>query len=207
MEECGFREPLLRWWEETGPRSYPWRRAQSLYEILVALVLLRKTRRDRVAEVYPRFINRYPSPEALAAAPVPEIEESIKPLGLTSRARVLKELGEALSRGVADRELEKLPGIGPYTISTMKTVLGMTTELEPDTSITRLLARYHDLQDPKDIKKILNKCAPGDPDERGKYLLALIDLAWEICRPRHPKCRECPLRGHCREYKQKRQSP
>ncbi len=204
MEECSFVEPLLEWWRRTGPRSYPWRRARGLYEVLVAVVLLRKTRRDMVAKTYPLLLDKYPSPEALAAAPVSEIEELIRPLGLTGRARLLKKIGEALSRGIPGRDLGELPGVGPYTASTVKTILGMAAELEPDTSIIRLLTRYHGLHGKPGIKEILNKCAPRDPEERKEYLLALLDHAWEVCRPRRPRCAECSLRDQCREYQRGR---
>ncbi|MGH2811043.1 MAG: A/G-specific adenine glycosylase, partial [Actinomycetota bacterium] len=70
-------------------------------------------------EVYREFLQRFPNPKVLGKAPVARIRAVIAPLGLTKRAEILKELGKAISAGgdvpSEPSELERLPGIGPYS--------------------------------------------------------------------------------------------
>ena len=211
MGDCSFVEPLMRWWRATGPRDYPWRRADSLYEVLVAEILLQRTRRDKVVEVYHRFLERFPTPEVLAGASDSEVEEVIKPLGLAKRAPYLKRLGAALTRIRDSRKtrLERLPGVGPYVASAARLILGIDTRLKADSSIARVLSRYFGLgteKRPGDtpwVNEVLNRCAPKDLQGRKEYFLAIVDLAWEVCTPRNPRCDLCPLKLRCSYAKTK----
>ena len=202
--DCSFAELLMRWWRATGPRDYPWRHARSVYEVLVAEILLQRTRRDKVVEIYRKFLERFPTPEALASDSDSEVEEVIRPLGLAKRAPYLRRLGEALSRWKGDRDFEKLPGVGSYVASATRIILGLGTKLKADSSIARVFSRYFGRatdRRPGDtpwVNQVLNRCAPPDPDERKAYFLALVDLAWEVCTPRNPHCDLCPLRERCK---------
>ena len=99
---------------------------------------------------------------------------------------------------------EELPGVGPYVASAARLILGIETELVPDASIARVFSRLFgrplDKRRPastKWVRDLLNRCAPRDPAGRRDYFLALVDLAWEICRPARPRCGRCPLRRLC----------
>ena len=204
--ECTFVEPLLRWWRVTNlSRNYPWRTCKDPYKVIVAEILLQRTRRDKVVEVYNRFIQRYPSPSLLASAKVGDVERIIEPLGLRKRAKYLVRMAQEYIRRieVVERGLfEHLPGVGVYVANTVKVLLGFDTPLKADSSIARVFSRYFgrplNKRRPADTKWVntyLNKCSPHNKKE---YILALIDLAWEVCKPRNPLCEKCPLREECK---------
>src|SRR2546427_10386018 len=91
-----FRRRLLLW-SLDGRRSLPWRTdSRTAYEVLVAELLLRKTGMVTVRKVYDKFLERFPSPQELAKADVPEIAGVIKILGIADRARLLSEMGRQL---------------------------------------------------------------------------------------------------------------
>src|SRR5881409_457427 len=125
-----FTRKLLAWWSRAA-RDLPWRRTRDPYRVLVSEFMLQQTQVSRVAEYYPRFLERFPDLESLARARPRAVREAWDGLGYYARARNLHELakqvagrGEAgkgvTGRGVAElpddpAELIKLPGIGPYT--------------------------------------------------------------------------------------------
>jgi len=176
--------------------------------VLVAEVLLQRTRRDKVQEVYREFVARFPTARALADASKDQVEEVIAPLGLKKRAIYLVQLARSIlkKRDVVEAgRFEELSGIGPYTASAARIILGINTVLHPDSSIARVLSRYFgrplDQHRPAStawVAETLRKCAPVDSvEEMRSYFLALLDLAWEICKPRKPLCKRCPLAGSC----------
>jgi len=208
-DECWFVGRLIDWWIRTGgSRHYPWRNTGDPYRVLVAEVLLQRTRRDKVREVYVSFIERFPDPRTLAEADVREVEEAIRGLGLRKRAPYLIRLAHAMAEKygelTADGNFEELPGIGRYMASAARIILGMDTELYPDSSIARVFSRLFgrklEARRPADtpwVAEILNRCSPKSIDLKKKYFLALIDLAWEICRPNKARCDICPIRDGC----------
>ena len=205
---CEFVNPLLRWWRKSRrPHDYPWRRETDPYRVLVAEILLQRTRRDKAAEVYQEFISLFPDPQSLSQASEDEVRDVIRPLGLGKRAPYLVNLAKEILRRphvLREGRFEELPGVGPYVASAARLILGVPTRLKPDTSIARVFSRLYGrpLQHkrPADtpwVEECLNKCAPRDPELRKEYFLALVDLAWEICKPKKPLCTKCPLKHLC----------
>ncbi len=207
--ECFFVELLLGWWKRTlYLRNYPWREEKDPYKVLIAEILLQRTRRDKVVEVYSRFIKRFPTPESLAKASIKDVESIIYILGLRKRVSYLVKLAKEFIRNhdkiLETGEFEKLPGVGKYIASTVRLILGYDTELVPDSSIARVFSRLFgkalNSQRPADtpwVYTILNKCAPSNLFDKKEYFLAIVDLAWEICRVKKPLCHTCPLREKC----------
>jgi len=158
-------------------------------------------------EVFNVFISRFPTPKDLASASVEEIKEVIAPLGLIKRAKYLKSLGSYIVKHpdiLYRYEFERLPGVGSYVASAARVILGVKTKLKADNSIARVFSRYFNMPlnkrpgDTQWVNVCLNTCAPKEIDELRKYFLSLVDLAWEICRPRNPNCNICPLSGSCK---------
>ena len=206
--DCRFVKPLISWWRRTcRERDYIWRTSRDPYRVLVAEVLLQRTRRDKVREVYREFISKFPTVHALASASTKEVEEVTAPLGLKKRALYLIRLARSLlsKRDVMKTcRFEELPGVGPYIASAARVILGINTILYPDSSIARVLSRYFgrplNQRRPANttwVIETLRKCAPTDSLEKRSYFLALLDLAWEICKPRRPLCKQCPLAESC----------
>ena len=145
------RERLLCWFEQRG-RSFPWREpGKSSYELTVAEVLLQRTTAAAAARAFPDLISRYPTWEAMACASLVELQEALRPLGLWRQkarallnlANAIEELGGALP--CSRRDLEQLPGIGPYTASAlMAAVFGLHEPLV-DMNMCRVLGRFFDI--------------------------------------------------------------
>ena len=211
--ECAFVKPLLEWWGKTSSgRNYPWRDENDPYKVLIAEILLQRTRRDKVVEVYEKFVKKFPTPGSLANASVEDVEKVIYGLGLRKRAPYLVKLAKELVKNydgiVKTGRFEKLPGVGRYVASAARLILGYDTELVPDSSIARVFSRLFgkslNRRRPADtswVRRILNECAPRDLVEKREYFLALIDLAWEICRSRKPFCDKCPFVDKCMYHK------
>lgn len=202
-----MRERLLCWFELHG-RSFPWRETgRSSYELAVAEILLQRTTASGVARAFPGLIAWYPTWEAMADAPLVELQERLQPLGLwRQKARALLDLANAVEKlggelPCSRRELERLPGIGPYTASTLMTAVFGLHEPLVDVNMSRVLGRFF---------------GPGacDSSIRGALLYALafhlvrgerclwvnwavLDLGALVCRARNPICQECPLRAEC----------
>lgn len=206
--DCGFVAPLLEWWRSSPrPYMYPWRGERDPYRVLIAEILLQRTRRDKVVEVYSEFIRSFPRAEDLARASEEEVRRIIKPLGLEKRAsyivKLARELVQRKNAAEAGR-FEELPGVGKYVASAARVLLGIPSPLVPDASIARVFSRLYgrplNKRRPADtewVRNYLNRCAPKESGLRRDYFLAIVDLAWEICKPRNPSCTKCPLKQLC----------
>src|SRR5437660_4990006 len=124
-----LRRRLLSWFEQSG-RSFPWREPdRAPYEVVVAEVLLQRTTAVGVARAYPGFIEHFPSWTSLSQAPLECLESVLRPLGLWwQKALAFQSLAQSIvaNGGVVPStrtELERLPGIGPYTASAVLAIV------------------------------------------------------------------------------------
>jgi len=117
--ETRFRRVVWAYYRAHGRHDLPWRKTRDPYKILVSEVMLQQTQVERVRAFYAEFTRRFPTAKALAAAPLADVLRAWQGLGYNRRAKLLREAARALSRvGKSDiptRELETLPGVGPYT--------------------------------------------------------------------------------------------
>jgi len=154
--KTAFTRKLLRWWSRAA-RDLPWRRTRDPYRVLVSEFMLQQTQVSRVAEYYPRFLERFPDLESLAAAPARAVREAWDGLGYYARARNLHALAKGVAgrsvpgRGVAGdgvgrlpedpKELIKLPGIGPYTAGAVASFAYERAVPAVDTNVARVIGR------------------------------------------------------------------
>lgn len=199
-----LRSRLLRWGEDHR-RSFPWRETDDPFRILVAEVLLQRSRGKTVATVYERLFARWPTAEALSRARVDSIGAVIRPLGLVQRAVTLKALAsEVVKRGgVPDAlaELLELPGVGMYAASATLVVAFGERAPVVDGVTARVYRRYFG------IATVAPAASDGalwevvtqvTPHERAReWNWAVLDLAASVCLPKVPRCEECPLRSRC----------
>jgi len=144
-----FLDPLLEWYEMNGRHDLPWREPErSAFQLLIAEILLQKTRAEAVTGAYVPLMARYPTPEAFVSAPIDEIEGRISSLGLSKRAAYIRRCsGQLLARhgGTVPRtrsELLDLHGVGEYTARSVLIHTGREGISAVDSNVERLLPRF-----------------------------------------------------------------
>ncbi|MDP3901346.1 MAG: A/G-specific adenine glycosylase [bacterium] len=135
-------------WYKNNKRDLPWRKTKDPYEILVSEVMLQQTQVSRVLEKYPEFLKAFPTLKALARAPDRELLSVWKGLGYWKRALNLKETARIIQQEHKGRfpkdprELEKLPGVGPYTARAVACFAFLNPEAFIDTNIRRVYLHF-----------------------------------------------------------------
>lgn len=201
-----FVDTLLHWHRNHGRHHLPWREPErSPFELLVAETLLQRTTAAAVSGAYTPFVARYPTPEAVVAAPSDEIEKRIAPLGLSKRAAYIERYsGQLLGRhsGEVPRRrsaLLDLHGIGEYTARSVQVHAFDNGLAAVDTNVRRLTARYFSLDsDTGAIATLVDALVP--PERSSDFLYAMLDFAAAVCTPRAPDCSDCPLEDDCNLY-------
>lgn len=205
---------LLAWYDRHR-RTLPWRAPAGErtppYRVWLSEIMLQQTTVATVGEYFRRFIERWPTVEALAAAPLDEVLSAWAGLGYYARARNL----HACARTVAARHggrfpedeagLRALPGIGPYTAAAIQAIAFDIPASAVDGNVERVIARLHALETPlPDAKpEIAVRAAKLVPRHRaGDYAQAMMDLGATVCVPRNPRCVICPLLAGCKARKQ-----
>ncbi|MCP4903324.1 MAG: A/G-specific adenine glycosylase [bacterium] len=198
---------LLTWFVANA-RDLPWRaEPRDPYRVLVSELMLQQTQVDRVLPLYIRFIEQFPTLEALAAASEEDVLSAWSGLGYYRRARLLHRLTReitsssgSLQRSAAD--LEHLPGIGPYTAAAVASLAFGEAVPVLDGNVMRIAARVLAFaRDPRSadgreqlgdwVAQLMLGHPPGQINE------ALMELGALVCRPRSPDCQACPLASDC----------
>lgn len=199
---------LLLQWSRTVKQDYPWRNTTNPYHILVAELLLRKTRADQVKPVYRVFLKKYPSLKELSEASRTEIQETVQSLGLKYRSQWICEISKNLTAGYQDglssdfgTILNALGEGKRYTTSAIRCfALGEDIGVF-DVNVKRILERVFSIDLGKNAHKRRTSWALSNllvPSGRAKeYNWALIDLGRLVCTARNPKCQACPLSKIC----------
>ena len=196
-----FRQAVMLW-SESGEKMFPWRReGRTSYELVVAEVLLQQTRAEQVASLFPRILQRCSGWVDLATIPIGELKDLLKPLGLQNRrASTLHALAcRVKQEGLPDTAagLQELPGIGQYMARAIAAQLFGEVVAPVDTNVARVLERVFGPRTLADIRYdpalqglALELVPASDP---GGYLVGILDFASTVCRPRSPRCGECPV--------------
>ena len=197
----GLARNLLRWAEEEG-RTFAWRGEQDAFRILLAEILLQRSRSSTVERVFVELIQRWDRPASLADASIEEIANVITPLGLTSRAPRIKELALALAkRGKVPtraHELRELPGVGEYVANATAAALGKANLPLVDSVSARVFLRYFYGSTDRSVSDLAAMAYASAPRKQWHQLnWAALDLAATICRPKRPQCGKCPLAKKC----------
>ena len=205
-----FQRSLLAWYRRHG-RDLPWRRTREPYRVLVSEIMLQQTQVDRVLPKYHQFLDRYPTMDALAAAPVDDVRRLWYPLGYNVRPLRLHAIAcEAMARyggrlpDSADT-LRRLPGIGRYTAGAILAFAHGRDVAILDTNVRRVLGRV--FFGPRRLRRLRGQKAFWDLAEalvpRGRaydFNQALMDFGATWCTPRRPRCARCPMRAFCATY-------
>jgi len=202
------RRALLAWYRRER-RDLPWRRTRDPWAIWVSETMLQQTRVETVIPYYERFLERFPTVQALADADADELMRSWAGLGYYSRARNLKAAASRVVRehgGLVPGDVEALralPGVGRYTAGALASIAFDRPAPVVDGNVARVLARLLELDldvgSPAGQRRLWDEAeslargpSPGDLNQ------ALMELGALVCTPRAPRCPSCPLRAHCR---------
>jgi A/G-specific adenine glycosylase len=188
-------------------RRLPWRvppgaPAPDPYKVWLSEVMLQQTTVAAVTPRFLRFIARWPTVEALAAAPDADVLQEWAGLGYYARARNLIACARmvAANGGFPSDEagLRALPGIGAYTAAAIAAIAFGADATPVDTNVERVVARLHALEEKAAIDAAARVMTPSG--RAGDFAQAMMDLGATICRPKAPLCSECPLAGDCRAF-------
>ena len=168
---------MLDWFAEHG-RDLPWRRTRDPYAILVSEVMSQQTQVERVVPRWQRWLERWPTVEALAAAPAADVIREWQGLGYNRRALNLHRAARVVDERGWPEDLTELPGVGPYTAAAIGNFAFGRDVLPVDTNVRRVQERTGERFDAS--------CAQ-----------ALFDLGATICLARLPRCGACPLAELC----------
>ena len=205
-----FHQDLLDWYDD-NKRAMPWRETNDPYRIWVAEIMLQQTRVDTVRDYYPRFLDAFPTVEALAVAERDAVLKHWEGLGFYARARHLHEAaqhvvdehdGEVPETMEAIRDLK---GVGPYTAAAVLSIAYQKPHAVLDGNVKRVLTRVFAVEDDattttteRELRRLANDLL--DPDRPGDFNQAMMELGALVCTPSTPLCDRCPLQDVCRAH-------
>lgn len=199
------RDAILTWYAERG-RPLAFRRTSDPYAILVSESMAQQTQAARAAAYWERFMERFPTVEALAAASPADVLRAWQGLGYDRRALalwrtariVVEEHGGRIPSTVA--ELEAFPGIGPYTARAVAALAFGLPVGAVDVNVRRVIGRVvaGDAAGvpAKDIQRLADESVPGG--RAREWTHAVMDIGATLCRSRAPRCEVCPVSAWCR---------
>jgi A/G-specific adenine glycosylase len=190
-----FRGDLLAWYDESR-RALPWRESTDFYRVWVSEIMLQQTRVEAAIPYYLRFLNRFPTIQALAEAPEEDVLAAWSGLGYYSRARNLRR---AARRAAADgipvtyEAVRTLPGVGPYTAAAVASIAFGEAHAAVDGNVVRVVSRLTNglAEIGKEAERLLDRERAGDFNQ------AMMELGATVCVPGAPKCDVCPVLRHC----------
>lgn len=202
-----FRKCLLEWYD-ANRRKLPWRETRNPYRIWISEIMLQQTRVAAVIEHYRRFLQQFPSVNALAQATEAEVLAAWSGLGYYRRARSLHAAAKVVANDRCARipdsaeALRKLPGIGRYTANAIASIAFGQRLAVVDGNVERVLKRLCGIQlsQPQlwnTAQELLHPARPGDFNQ------AMMELGANICLPRLPQCHRCPVKPLCSSRDQK----
>ncbi len=203
---------LLKWFEENR-REYPWRKTHDPYRVLIAELMLQRTKADQVRGVYLKFLEEFPDIYSIYKAPEDRIEKYFSQLGLKWRTSKVKELARVLVEKYngnipcSKEDLLSLPGIGDYISSAVLSFACGIPVPVVDANVVRVITRYFGIKpkgegrrDPE-VHHMAYRLLP--PERHREFNWAILDFGAKVCLPRKPLCQNCPLAKYCVYQNQK----
>ena len=204
-----FSSILLQWYQENG-RELPWRQTRDPYAIWLSEIILQQTQVKQGWDYWERFVRRWPTVEALAAASEDEVLREWQGLGYYNRARNLHFAAKQIvAMGAFPNTLEgirQLKGVGDYTAAAIASFAFGIPAAVVDGNVYRVLARHFGIDTPINTtegKKLFTALAQDLlPDsEAATYNQAIMDFGALQCTPQAPNCMYCPLIESCEAFR------
>lgn len=209
-EVQAIRAAILRWYD-ANRRELPWRapagQGAEPYHVWLSEIMLQQTTVPAVRNYFAKFLERWPTVEELAEAPIDDVMHAWAGLGYYARARNLHRCAQVVAaehggRFPADVQgLRALPGIGDYTSAAIAAIAFGQPATPIDANIERVVCRLAAITEPVSPAKapVRQAAAMLEARERpGDWAQALMDLGSAICTARSPKCPACPAAAWCR---------
>ena len=210
---ASFAPRLIAWQREHGRHDLPWQNTRDPYRIWLSEIMLQQTQVSTVIPYYARFLERFPTVEALAAAPIDDVMALWAGLGYYSRARNLYRCAQVVAEAHGGQfpstveGLADLPGIGRSTAAAIASFAFGARATILDGNVKRVLARVFGVEGFPGEKRVENamwtlaeSLVPGadasDADVSA-YTQGLMDLGATLCTRGKPDCERCPFAGDC----------
>lgn len=195
-------------WFDAHRADLPWRRDRDPYLVWLSEIMLQQTQVTTVIPYFERFVARFPTVEALAAAPLDDVLKLWESLGYYSRARNLHRAAQIVAQDLGGQfpptveGLLLLPGIGRYTAGAIASLAFGIDAPVLDGNVIRVLARLFDIaEDVRDAATLKRLWALAErlvpPGQAGPWNEGLMELGRTICTPKSPGCERCPVAAHC----------
>ena len=207
-----FATTLVDWFRKNG-RDLPWRQTRDPYAIWLSEIILQQTQVKQGWEYWERFMHRWPTVEALAAATEDEVLREWQGLGYYSRARNLhyaaRQIVERGSFPNTIAEIKQLKGVGDYTAAAIGSIAFGLPAAVVDGNVYRVLSRYFGIDTPINTtegKKLFAAMAQEQlpPQEASVYNQAIMDFGAIQCTPQSPDCSVCPFMESCDAFRTNR---
>jgi A/G-specific adenine glycosylase len=203
-------------WFEAKRRDLPWRadagERRDPYEVWVSEIMLQQTRVETVVPYFTRFMDRFPTVRALAAAPRGAVLSAWSGLGYYRRARLLHDGARHVETEHHGRVPEdaaavaRIPGVGPYTAGAILSLAFGRPAALVDGNVARVFSRWFVLSgDPAvatgkaRVWRIARRHVEAEADP-GRWNEALMELGATVCTPRAPRCSACPVASRCEAH-------
>ena len=202
-----IRRRILQWFARER-RDLPWRHTREPWAVLVSEVMLQQTQASRIAERFPTFLARYPTPQAMAHASEADVLAAWSGLGYNRRALMLRRAAAVVTANGWPRDvagLRALPGIGAYTARAVAAIAFGQPVGAVDTNVRRWLVRRFDLADEAsatELQGLADALAAAGPraaseDDAAAWMHASMEFGARVCAARQPRCAACPISRGC----------
>ena len=204
-----FSETILHWYALNG-RDLPWRRTRDPYAVWLSEIILQQTRVAQGRAYWERFLEAFPTVEALAAAPEDRVMRLWQGLGYYSRARNLHAAAKqivALGRFPDTLEgIRALKGVGDYTAAAIGSIAFGLPAAVVDGNVYRVLSRHFGIATPvgttgakKEFTALAQRLLPADAP--AAFNQGMMDFGATLCTPVNPACPDCPLQTSCHAFR------
>lgn len=209
--KTGFAHALTTWYK-ADHRDLPWRNTHNPYHIWLSEVMLQQTQVKTVIDYYHRFVERYPTIEALATAPPDQVMKQWEGLGYYARCRNLQKAAQIIMERHGGQfpqtmeEVEALPGIGRSTAGAILTFAYGQKHPLLDGNVKRVLSRIFDIDQDIQQTTVTHKLWQysndllEESDDPYTYNQAIMELGATVCLPQNPRCLLCPVKQHCSAF-------
>lgn len=202
IPEARFAGDVIDWYRREG-RTLEVRATADPWAVLVAETMSQQTQIARVGPFWRRFIDRWPTPAALASASMPDLLAAWAGLGYNRRALALRDAARRIVAehgGVVPSDmgaLQALPGVGPYTARAVAASAFDMPVAPVDVNVRRVVSRITGLSGARAVQEAADRLVGSSASGPAVWVHAVMDLAATICVRRHPACDRCPVAAGC----------